>query len=164
VLERMNAPLVQIVALALWLGAAAFFSFVVAPAVFATVPSRTMAGAVVGRTLPVVFYLGIVAGAIVIVLQASDGRSALRDARALCACLVVAACAVSQFIIGRRIDRLREDIGGPIENLAATDARRVAFGRLHGLSVAWLGLAMLAAAVALVLAWRANSASATSTH
>jgi hypothetical protein len=160
----MNAPVVQIVTLAVWLGAAAFFSFVVAPAVFATVPSRTMAGAVVGRTLPVVFYLGIVAGAIVIALQASDGRSALRDARALCACLVVAACAVSQFIIGRRIDRLRENIGGPIENLAANDARRVAFGRLHGLSVAWLGIAMIAAAVALVLAWRANAPSPSGNH
>jgi Domain of unknown function (DUF4149) len=164
VLERMNAPVVQIVTLALWLGAAAFFSFVVAPAVFATVPSRTMAGAVVGRTLPVVFYLGIVAGVIVIALQASDGRSALRDARALCACLVVAACAVSQFIIGRRIDRLRENLGGPIENLAANDARRVAFGRLHGLSVAWLGIAMIAAAVALVLAWRANAGSPSGNH
>src|SRR5262249_32032166 len=160
---RMNAPLIQLVALSLWLGASAFFSFVVAPALFATLPSRTMAGAVVGRTLPIVFYLGIAAGAIVIALQASDGRSALRDARALCACLVVAACAVSQFIIRRRIDRVREAIGGPIESLAAGDPRRVAFGRLHGLSVAWLGVAMLAAAAALVLAWRAN-ATATSNH
>jgi hypothetical protein len=162
--ERMNAPLVQIVTLALWLGAAAFFSFAVAPALFATLPSRTMAGAVVGRTLPIVFYLGIAVGAAVIGLQAADGRGALRDVRALCGCLIVAACAVSQFIIGRRIDRLRDAIGEPIENLAVDDARRVAFGRLHGMSVAWLGLAMLAAAVALVLAWRASAAAGTSSH
>ena len=37
--ERVNAALVQLVVLSLWLGAAAFFSFVVAPALFATLPS-----------------------------------------------------------------------------------------------------------------------------
>jgi hypothetical protein len=162
--ERLNAPLVQLVTLALWLGAGAFFSFVVAPALFASLPSRTLAGAVVGRTLPIVFYLGIAVGAITVALQAASGRGALRDVRALCGCLIVAACAVAQFVIGRRIDRLRGEIGASIESLAADDARRVAFGRLHGMSVAWLGLAMLAALVALVAAWRANASAATVDH
>jgi uncharacterized protein DUF4149 len=156
----MSALLVQVVVLALWLGAAAFFSLAVAPALFATLPSRALAGVVVGRTLPVVFYLGMVAGAVLVVQQASTSRG-IRDVRAVCGCLMIAACAVSQFVIGRRIDRLRDAIGGPIDALAVDDARRVAFGRLHGMSVAWLGLAMLAAAVALVLAWRA---AATSSH
>ena len=158
--ERLNAPLVQLVTLSLWLGAASFFSFAVAPALFAALPSRTMAGIVVGRTLPIVFYIGIAVGALVVALQAAGGRGAMRDVRALCGCIIVAACLVSQFIIGRRIDRLRDQIGGPIETLAVDDARRVAFGRLHGMSVAWLGLAMLAAGVALVLAWRAQAAAA----
>jgi hypothetical protein len=162
--DRMNAPLIQIVALSLWLGAATFFSFAVAPALFATLPSRTMAGAVVGRTLPIVFYLGLTVGGIVIALQASSDRGALRDVRALCGCVMVAACGVAQLIVGRRIDRLRADIGGSIESLPVDDARRVAFGRLHGISVAWLGLAMLAAGVALVLAWRANAAATTNGH
>ncbi len=158
--ERPNAPLVQLVVLALWLGAAAFFSFAVAPALFATLPSRSLAGQVVGRTLPIVFYLGMIAGAVVVALQTAGARSGIRDVRALCGCLMIAACAVAQFIIGRRIDRLRDEIGVPIESLAVDDARRIAFGRLHGASVAWLGLAMLAAAVALVTAWRAHSTSA----
>jgi len=81
----------------------------------------------------------------------------LRDATALCGCLIVVACGVAQFIVAPRIDRLRQEIGGPIEVLSADDARRAAFGRLHGISVAWLGLAMLAAGVALVVAWRAES-------
>jgi len=154
---RLIAPHLQLVALALWLGAAAFFSFGVAPAVFATLPSRTLAGAVVGRTLPIVFYAGIVVGALVVVLQAAGGRTALRDVTALCGCLIVVACGVAQFVVGPRIERLRQEIGGPIEVLSADDARRAAFGRLHGISVAWLGLAMLAAGVALVVAWRAQS-------
>lgn len=154
---RLIAPHLQLVALALWLGAAAFFSFGVAPALFATLPSRTMAGAVVGRTLPIVFYAGIAVGSLVVVLQAAGGRTALRDVTALCGCLIVAACGVAQFVIAPRIGRLQREIGGPLDALSADDARRAAFGRLHGMSVAWLGLAMLAAGVALVVAWRAET-------
>jgi hypothetical protein len=68
--------------------------------------------------------------------------------------VMIAACATAQLIIGRRIESVRAQIGGPIEILSANDPRRVAFGRLHGASVAWLGLAMLAAAVAAVIAAR----------
>src|SRR5262249_59600881 len=89
--ERVNAPLVQLVILALWLGAAAFFSFVVAPALFATLPSRTLAGLVVGRALPVVFYLGMAAGAVVVVLQTTGGRGGPRRVRARCGCLMIPA-------------------------------------------------------------------------
>jgi hypothetical protein len=49
--------------------------------------------------------------------------------------------------------------GGPIEILPADDARRMAFGRLHGASVAWLGLAMIAAIVIFVAAIRAMNPS-----
>ncbi|MGH7616346.1 MAG: DUF4149 domain-containing protein [Gemmatimonadaceae bacterium] len=157
---RTNAPLIQLVTLSVWLGAAAFFSFALAPALFATLPSRTLAGAVVARTLPILFIAGIAVGALVVWLQAASGRAAIRDPRAICGCLIAAACAVAQFVVGRRLDRLREDIGGPIEALPLDDARRVAFGRLHGISVAWLGLAMLAAALAIVVAWRVNNAAA----
>jgi hypothetical protein len=64
---------------------------------------------------------------------------------------MVVASAVAQLVIGPRIERLRADIGGVLESLAADDPRRAAFGRLHGMSVAWMGLAMLAAAVAAFL-------------
>jgi hypothetical protein len=61
---------------------------------------------------------------------------------------------VAQFGIGPRIARVRAAIPGAVDDLPATDARRVAFGRLHALSVGWLGVAMLAAIVALVIAAR----------
>jgi len=159
-LGRVGASLLQVATLALWLGAASFFSFALAPALFATLPSRALAGAVVGRALPVVFYAGMLVGVVVVGVQTTGGRGGIRDVRAICGCLVVAACAVAQFVVAPRIDRLRTEIGGPIDDLAATDARRIAFGRLHGVSVAWLGLAMLAAGVALIVAWRAASAAA----
>ena len=148
------SPVVQIVLLALWLGSAVFLSAVVAPALFAVLPSRTLAGAVVGRLLPVVFYAGMAIGAIVVVLQFTASRGGGWQISGVAGTLMIAACAVAQFLIGPRIERLRASIGRPIEELALGDAQRVAFGRLHGFSVAWLGLAMLAALVAVIVAAR----------
>jgi hypothetical protein len=64
------------------------------------------------------------------------------------------ACAVAQLVVGSRIDRLRAAIGGPLDALAADDPRRLAFGKLHAISVGWLGVALLAAIIALTLAVR----------
>jgi hypothetical protein len=137
--------------LSAWLGAAILFSLVVAPAAFAALPSRTLAGALVGRILPSIFVAGMVIAAASLVL---DRRTGGRQARVRRAALVVTAlaCAAAQFVVGPRIDRIRSQIDGPIEQLPAGDARRVTFGRLHALSVAWLGVAMLSAGTALVLA------------
>jgi hypothetical protein len=42
---------IRLTLLGLWLGAMAFFSFVVAPSAFAVLPQQQMAGALVSRTL-----------------------------------------------------------------------------------------------------------------
>jgi hypothetical protein len=42
---------IRILLLGLWLGAACFFSFAVAPSAFGVLPSRELAGLVVNRTL-----------------------------------------------------------------------------------------------------------------
>lgn len=136
----------------LWLGAAVFFSTSVAQAAFSVLPTRTLAGAFVGRTLPVIFYAGILAGCIVFVLEfGAAERSAWRLGSAL---VVAITCAVAQFGIGARIERVRAAIPGAIEDLPATDARRVAFGQLHAVSVGLLGVAILAAVLIVVLAAR----------
>jgi hypothetical protein len=163
VLHRFSPSLIEIVLLALWLGAAAFLALVVAPSLFAVLPTRTLAGAVVGRILPPVFIAGIVVGAIVLGLQVAGRRAWAWHGREIAGTTLIAACAIAQFIIAPQINRLRAEIGGPLEDLAASDARRVAFGRLHGISVAWLGLAMLAAAAAMIIAARADGAADAST-
>lgn len=147
---RISPLVVQITILALWLGAAVFFAAALAPALFAVLPSRSLAGAVVGRVLPVILYSGMLIGlaaGLVTMLADDVPRSRGRDAAEV---VMIAACAVAAFIVGPRIERVRASITGAIENLPIDDARRLAFGRLHGISVAWLGLAMLAAAWALV--------------
>jgi hypothetical protein len=157
---RVSPSVVQVGVLALWLGAAGLLSISVAPALFAVLPSRTLAGAVVGRILPTVFYAGMTVGLLVLALQVVQGRGWSWGGREISGIVMIVACALAQFVIGPRIARLREAIGRSIEELAVEDARRVAFGRLHGFSVAWLGLAMLAAIVAGIIAARASSADA----
>ena len=150
---RAGVPLTETLLLAVWIGAALLFTVVVAPAAFAVLPTRTLAGALVGRVLPAIFYAGVVIGSLIVLLDiigrtGSWGRTAAGAVSAL-------ACAVAQLVVGTRIDRLRAAIGGPLDALAGDDPRRVEFGKLHAISVGWLGVAMLAAIIALTLAVRA---------
>ena len=145
---------IEVIVMTLWLGAAIFFSTAVAQAAFTVLPTRTLSGLFVGRTLPVVFDAGIVAALIVLVIQwgsAGAERSAWRIGAAL---LVAIACGVAQFVVGSRIERVRAAIPGAIDDLPASDARRVAFGQLHAVSVGLLGIAILAAVLIVVLAAR----------
>ena len=137
--------------LSAWLGAATLFSAVVAPAAFAALPSRTLAGALVGRVLPVVFVAGIVVAALSLGFDRAR-RGRMPVVRRVALIVIALACGAAQFYVGPRIERVRQAIDGPIEQLAPSDERRLTFGRLHAVSVGWLGLAMLAANTALILA------------
>ena len=138
--------------LAIWLGGASLVATTVAPAAFAVLPTRALAGALVGRVLPQVFHAGMLLGLVAAALAWSDRPAPHALWRAVASLGTVAACAVAQWVIGPRIARLREAIGPSVEALAATDPQRIAFGRLHGLSVLAMGVGMVAACVAVVLA------------
>ena len=136
--------------LSAWLGAAVLVTTVVAPAAFAVLPSRTLAGALVGRVLPVLFIAGLVVALASLSLDSGDHGRAIRVRRAM---LIVAAvsCAAAQFAVAPRIERVRKEIAAPVEQLSPDDPRRIAFGRLHAASVAWLGVAMVADVTTLIL-------------
>ena len=134
-----------------WLGAATIVAVSVAPAAFAVLPTRALAGALVGRVLPHIFVSGIFAGLAVALSMWTDRGARYAAARAVAALVTVAACAVAQWIIAPRIERVRAAIGPSVEALATTDPLRMQFGRLHGLSVLMMGIGMIAALVALVL-------------
>jgi hypothetical protein len=136
-----------------WLGAALVTTAVVAPAAFAVLPSRTLAGNLVGAVLPTLFISGIVVSLAVSLLagRRRDSVVPIGAARGITIAAGMSAlgCAVSQFGITPRLDRLRAEIGGPVDALPIDDVRRVAFGLYHGYNVAGLGVAMLGAAVCL---------------
>jgi hypothetical protein len=147
--RETSFALAGVVALSVWLGAAALTALVVAPAAFAVLPSRTLAGALVGRVLPVLFWSGLAIGLGVAVAGWSTPRPM---ARTVAAGVMAAACAIAQLVVAPRIERIRNQIGdGAVDALAPTDPLRQAFGRLHGMSVAWMGLAGIAAIVTVIL-------------
>lgn len=154
-MTRPTADVVELVLVALWLGAAAVVALVVAPAAFDVLPSRSLAGALVGRVLPVVFYAGMVLGAALVVVEGMAGSWV--SGRSISGAVTLVACVIAQLVIGARIAAVRASIPGAIEALSPDDPRRIAFGRLHGFSVGWLGIAILAALVAGVLAVRSSA-------
>ena len=139
--------------LAAWLGAALYFTVVVTRAAFAVLPSRTMAGALVGQTLPVLFDTGMVVGAVLVATALFASSGSARTASLVGGIAIVVLCALARFVILARIAQLRLTLPAAIDSLAVTDPARRAFGQLHALSVGALGLAMLTGImVAVVLA------------
>jgi hypothetical protein len=153
--QPTSAALASIVLLAAWLGAAVLVALAVAPAAFAVLPTRTLAGALVGRVLPVVFWSGMLVGLAVAAIGWSMPNRLWRTSGALG---LVVACAAAQLVVAPRIARVREQIGGAVDALDPSDPRRQAFGRLHAMSVAWMGLGGVAALIVLVILIRQVSA------
>jgi hypothetical protein len=151
---RNDWRITVIALLAAWLGATIIVGAVVAPAAFAVLPTRTLAGALVGRVLPPLFWSGVAVG----LVAAVAARRSRRTVTFVAALVITAASLVAQLVIAPRIELVRASADGPIDALARDDARRLAFGRLHGASVALLGLAGIAAAVTLILTARESSA------
>ena len=144
----------RVLLLGLWLGAACFFSFAVAPSAFAVLPSRELAGSVVNRTLAIVNYSGFISGLILLASSYVSGQNTNRvklwfEHGSLL--LLTAACAFGQFVIAARLSDLRGQIGRPIDEVAIDDALRIAFNDLHGYSVTILLTAMIAAMTAFFL-------------
>src|SRR5437763_15992796 len=96
--ERLGVSVTETILLTLWLGAAILFSLVVAPAAFAVLPTRWLAGALVGRVLPVIFYAGVIIGAAIVVLDLAS-RSA-PWARTGAAGIAAVSCALGQLVVG----------------------------------------------------------------
>ncbi len=144
----MTRLLVALTLVALWLGAALLTITVVAPGAFTVLPTRAMAGDLVGRVLPVIFAGAIVVPALVVVVAPALRRSA----RAVVASMLSAlSAAVALGVVDPRIAALRAAAVVPIDQLTPGDPRRAMFGVLHAGSVALLGLAMLAMSALLVL-------------
>lgn len=142
----LSVTLASLVVLAGWLGAALLVVLSVAPAAFAVLPTRALAGVLVGRVLPVLFWSGMVIG---VGLGALGWSSPNRFSRLIIALALTGACATAEFVVTPRIAQLRAQAGGAIDALDPSDPLRSAFGRLHGISVALLGIAGLSAMLAL---------------
>jgi len=150
----------RLILLACWFGAALFFGAVVAPAAFGVLRSfglsnaNEIAGGIVTRSLSVINIVGfLIALLLLVTLILWRNWSSRISFITQCICFLVIALAtgVGHWLIAARMRALRAAMVLPIDQIAADDPRRVAFNSLHGYSVNALGLAMIAALVALVL-------------
>jgi predicted branched-subunit amino acid permease len=113
-------------------------------------PTRTLAGAVVGQVLPVIFISGLAIAAIAALLEVRLSSATGHWIGKAALALVIVACIVAQFVIGPKIEAVRVAIGGAVDALDASDPRRLQFGRLHAFSVLWMGVAMIGAGLVIV--------------
>ncbi|MEP7341719.1 MAG: DUF4149 domain-containing protein [Acidobacteriota bacterium] len=134
-----------------WLGAAAFFSFVLAPTAFAVLPAQHLAGQVVSRTLGVVEIAGIVVGAILLLLSfLSRGRRGKAFPFDLSALALILLAMIGSRIVSGRMHALRVQAGETLYSLTAIDPLRSAFDQLHRYSVGLMSVAMIVALVLIV--------------
>jgi hypothetical protein len=131
-----------VLALVFWIGGLAALGGLAAPAAFdvleTRVDGRALAGAVFGETLRRFHLAAYLCGAIVILTLAVRGLLGPRPRRfairmALAAAML-AATGWSGLVVGPRIEAARHASGVSPSSLPADDARRIEFGRLHGMS------------------------------
>jgi hypothetical protein len=136
-LQFVSALLVTV-----WAGSLWTICLIAAPAAFATLPERRLAGMVVGRLFQTETWLGVVAAALLIVVLAA--RKHLSKALLTIILLTAAMPLISQLVVVPLMDQAR----------AANDMAQ--FGRLHGVSAALFFTACLSA---LALVWKVSQSS-----
>ena len=145
--------------LTVWLGAMIFFSFAVAPTVFAVLPTRELAGQVVNSLIGKLELLGLVCGPLLLLSQLAlwpkrPAEAKARVLRVILLALMTLLVAASRFWVSAKLHALRAQLSGPIDDLAVTDPLRVEFSALHGVSVSLMGAAMLAGIVVMLITVR----------
>ena len=146
--------------LGMWLGAAVYFSAIVAPSAFAvvrtyqSVNAGEVAGALVNRNLAAINLCGFVVGVFLFGTCFVRFRKVARPAfmiEMISVATLSLATAAGNWIIAPKIRALRLTLQAPIDQLALTDPRRISFDRLHAYSVKALSVAMIAALLGFVM-------------
>jgi uncharacterized membrane protein len=141
--------------LVVWLGGLTFFAFVLAPTAFSVLPSRHLAGTLVGRSLGALHWMGIISGIIFLVSsilysRLTKGIPNIFAARHLLICLMLVLTVISQFGIIPRMDTLRTSIG-EIDSVPPDNPARMQFDALHVWSTRVEGAVLLLGLVVVYL-------------
>jgi hypothetical protein len=140
----LAARYVYLLALTVWLGGMIALGGIAAPAAFQVlqgrdpVVGRVLAGAVFGETLRRFHLVSYGAAGVMLlalgVMALLGPRPAPFRVRVAVIVAMLAVSLYSGIALSGRIERLRGEIGGSVQNLPDTDPRKAEFGRLHGLS------------------------------
>jgi hypothetical protein len=128
----------MLLCLIVWIGGLIFFP-AVAQTAFSVLPTRQLAGLVVGRSLVILHWMGIASGVVFLVSSLLYNRFRTGSAHLFRAphgfiVLMLALTLSSQFGILPRMDALRTSIDGEIDSLPADNPDRAQFDRLHAWS------------------------------
>jgi uncharacterized protein DUF4149 len=125
--------------LVVWVGGIVFLSFVEAPTAFSVLPSRHMAGTVVGHSLTLLHWIGLFSGVVflgcsMLLSSLSTGSAEPLAARHILVLAMLLLTVVSQFGISPKMATLRAQFGD-IDTVPANDPGRLQFDALHAWSV-----------------------------
>ncbi len=145
----------ELLAVSVWLGGIAVLSSLVAPTLFAKMPTRAQSGEMFGYILSRFYVLEIALGVLLFVFgmlrwkyfAAPMGFSVLR---LVLLALMIGATLTAQFYIRPQLKELRQKIGS-FEKAAEDHPDRVLFGKLHQQSVMLMSFNLLGAMLLLVL-------------
>jgi uncharacterized membrane protein len=148
---------VYVVALVLWVGGLITIGGVVAPSAFAVLepasvastesPAATMVGEVLRRFQVVSYAAAATLVSTLILMKLVGPRPQGFAARLAIVGLMLAATLTAGFWVDPQIASMRSALGVPVRSLPADDARRLQFGRLHGISTSLMAVTMLAGLV-----------------
>ena len=146
-----------LLALVVWVGGLVALGGIAAPSIFDVIAQRqiadgrVLAGALFGDILARFTIVSYVAGGVLILTLLARrilGPRPHRFAwRAGLATAMLAATAYGSLVVGARIERIQREIGVAPSSLPQGDARRVEFGRLHGISTALQLIPLLGGAI-----------------
>jgi hypothetical protein len=124
----------MLLSLVVWVGGLIFFP-VVAQTAFTVLPTRHLAGSVVGRSLGTLHWMGMISGIVflassLLYSRLSSGSAHVFAARHVLVCLMLGLTLISQFGIIPRMDGLRTSIG-EIDSVPPDNPARMQFDALH---------------------------------
>jgi uncharacterized membrane protein len=127
----------MLLSLVIWLGGLIFLAFVEAPTAFTPglLPTRHMAGSIVGHSLDLLHYMAIASGIVFLIASMLYSRLSTGDAHPLAArhlliVLMLMLTVISQFAISPKMHALRAEVG-VIDNVPLDNPLRHEFDRLH---------------------------------
>ena len=124
----------MLLSLIVWLGGLIFFP-VVAQTAFSVLPTRHLAGSVVGRSLGILHWMGVISAVVFLVSSLLLSRLSAGEAHALAPrnvliCVMLLLTLVSQFGMIPRMDAIRASIG-EIDAAPVDLPARMQFDALH---------------------------------
>ncbi len=158
--------LLQLVAMAIWVGGLAFFAFVLAPTAFHLLPVHD-AGMIVGASLRVFDRIELGCGAIFLAATAVLFRAAVHRIKGryeiefLLALVMILATAYLEWNIIPAMDQDQRQAGGDINTVEPTNPARLHFNKLHARSEKVAGTTLLLGFSVLFLMSREGKATTT---